>query len=132
MDTRRSLKTQGVACMYRVSVLHGTHKQRIMRVMAPINHTPFEVSEALESLASRIVLARKARLLKQADLAAMADISRSTLVQIERGSPQVAMGNYLAVVWALGLLPDLDKVVAHETDDTGQRILLSQLPKRVR
>ena len=103
-----------------------------MRAMALITHIPFEVSESLASLASRIVLARKARLLRQADLAAMADISRSTLVQIERGSPQVAMGNYLAVVWALGLLPDLDKVVAHETDDAGQRILLSQLPKRIR
>lgn len=91
---------------------------------------PIDVRDTLRRLSERITIARKAAELRQVDLADRAGVSRSTLVEVEKGSPHVAMGNYLAVLWALNVLDDIDKIAILESDS--HRMMASNLPKRVR
>jgi DNA-binding XRE family transcriptional regulator len=62
-----------------------------------------------------IKLARLRRMLSTTQVAQRANISRPTLASIEKGTPGVAMGAYLQVLFVLGLEKDLLKVA---TDDT--------------
>ena len=93
------------------------------------NH-PIDVRDTLRQLGERIVIGRKAAGWRQIDLADHAGVSRSTLVEIEKGSPHVTIGNYLAVLWALNVLDDVDKIAVLESDS--HRLMASQLPKRIR
>lgn len=95
-------------------------------------HIPSDVFDTLESLSDRMAVARKVRHLTQADLASIAGISRSTITEIEKGSPYVSIGNYLSVLWALNMLDEIDLIARHEDDLDGQRLLLDSLPKRVK
>ena len=91
---------------------------------------PYDVIEELRLLAERIVIARKSHELRQSDLADRAGVSRSTLVEIEKGSPYVSMGNYFAVLWAMNLLDDVSQIAPLESVE--HRLLASKLPQRVR
>ena len=76
-------------------------------------------------LGTNIKLARKRRKLSSEQVAERADISRSTLWLVEKGSPSVAMGTYLQVLFVLGLEKDLLKV---GTDDIlGRKLQDAQL-----
>lgn len=95
----------------------------------------------LSSLGMRISASRRLQRLRQEDLAGMAGIGRSTLVEIEKGSPFVAMGNYMSVLLALGLFDEappegesdvlLPGVTSGMTADE-QKLVVHDLPKRVR
>ena len=69
----------------------------------------------LSEFGENFKLARLRRKLSSMQVAERADISRPTLVAIEKGSPGVAMGAYLQVLFVLGLEKDLLKMA---TDDT--------------
>lgn len=100
--------------------------------MSYINKTlslPPPVVDNLQQLGRRVAFARKIQKLRQEDLATMAGVSRSTLVEIEKGSPFVSMGGYSAVLWALGIMSD---IVATDMADEERRLVASDLPKRVR
>lgn len=99
--------------------------------MANINKTfPIDVRDTLRQLGERIAIARKAAELRQTDLADRAGVGRSTMIEIEKGSPYVTMGNYVAVMWALDLLADFDEIARLESDS--HRLMASKLPKRIR
>ena len=83
----------------------------------------------LTELGKRVSASRKIQKLTQADLAAMAGVGRSTLTEIEKGSPFVAIGNYLSVMWALGIMAD---ILATDMTEDERRLMASELPKRVR
>lgn len=103
-----------------------------MRPMAIIRQTfqlPPPAVDNLRQLGSRVSLTRKIQRLKQEDLATIAGISRSTLVEIEKGSPYVSVGAYVAALWALGIMSD---ILATEMTDEERRLVASDLPKRVR
>ena len=68
----------------------------------------------LTEFGENIKLARLRRKLSSMQVAERADISRTTLVAVEKGSSSVAMGTYLQVLFVLGLERDLLKVA---TDD---------------
>ena len=68
----------------------------------------------LSGFGENIKLARLRRKLSSMQVAERADISRTTLVAIEKGTPGVSMGAYLQVLFVLGLEEDLLKVA---TDD---------------
>jgi len=68
----------------------------------------------LSGFGENIKLARLRRKLSSIQVSERADISRTTLVAIEKGTPGVAMGSYLQVLFVLGLEEDLLKVA---TDD---------------
>ena len=69
-----------------------------------------KTQEILSSFGENIKLARLRRKLSSYQVAERADISRTTLVAIEKGVPGVAMGAYLQVLFVLGLEQDLLKV----------------------
>ncbi len=100
--------------------------------MAIINkptQLPPPVLDNLKSLGQRMSAARRIQSLRQEDLASMAGISRSTLVEIEKGSPFVAMGSYMAALWALGIMSEVLPTAMNEEET---RLLSNELPKRVR
>ncbi|MDR2682503.1 MAG: helix-turn-helix domain-containing protein [Dysgonamonadaceae bacterium] len=68
----------------------------------------------LEEMGGNIKLARLRRKLSAAQIAERAGISRSTLWQIERGAPNVAMGSYAQVLFVLGLEKHLQQVAADD------------------
>ena len=68
----------------------------------------------LNELGENIKLARKRRRLSETQVAERADIARSTLQLIEKGSPGVAMSAYLQVLFVLGLEKDLGLVAAND------------------
>lgn len=71
---------------------------------------------ALQALGRRVVIARKARGLSQADLAHLAGVSARTLSALERGKPTAALGTLALVLDALQMLPELFEVLDHRRD----------------
>jgi transcriptional regulator with XRE-family HTH domain len=65
-------------------------------------------------LGENIKLARLRRKLTAEQVAERANISRATLWQVEKGSPSVAMGTYVQVLFVLGQEQDLLKVAAED------------------
>ena len=69
----------------------------------------------LTTLGENIRLARLRRKLTTEQVAERAGIGRKTLYSIELGSPSVSMGNYLQVLFVLGLQNDIINVAANDT-----------------
>jgi len=84
----------------------------------------------MTTLGENIKLARLRRKLTAEQVAERAGISRRTLVSIEKGSPGVAMGNYLQVLFVLGLADDFLKIA--NDDILGRKLQDANLtsPKR--
>ena len=104
-----------------------------MRVSSAASLLPFDAQDVLLALSSRIRVARKARGLTQADVAAKAGISANTLLAMEKGAASVQLGYWLQVLWALDLLSgfaDLVGLLGREAGDIA--LLEAQLPSRVR
>jgi len=74
----------------------------------------------LMELGENIKLARLRRKLSSEQLAERANISRPTLLAIEKGSPSVSIGSYLLVLQVLGLEKDFLQV--GKDDVLGRRL----------
>ena len=74
----------------------------------------------LETLGENIKLARLRRRLSSEQIAERAGIGRKTVTNIEKGSPSVAIGSYLQVLFILGLQDDLLHVAA--ADPLGRKL----------
>ena len=85
---------------------------------------------ALARLGENIKLARRRRGITSALMAERANLSLMTLRAIERGSPKVAMGNYMSVLFCLGMQDDIAQVGA--SDMQGRDIQDAQLLRRAR
>lgn len=88
----------------------------------------------MEQVGEDIKLARLRRKLSTEQLAERAGISRSTLWLIEKGTPSVAMGAYLQVLFVLGLEKNLlkvasDDVLGRKLQDAGL-LVKQRAPKR--
>lgn len=90
------------------------------------------VAQSVVRLGSRIRLARVRRKLRQEDLARQIGRTRATVAAIEQGSPTTEIGAYVAALWALGLLQELDLVADPGLDRDGQALSFSVADKRVR
>ena len=77
---------------------------------------PLLPSQALAGLGQRVALARRARQLNQRDLAFLAGVGASSIVALEKGHPGVAMGTLVRVLDALGLLAEMDQLLAPQRD----------------
>jgi len=90
----------------------------------------------LAELGVNIKLARLRRKLSSEQVAERANISRPTLVSIEKGSPSVSIGSYILVLFVMGLEEDLLAVA--RDDELGRKLQDAQLlpkeraPKRKR
>ena len=74
----------------------------------------------LEKMGENLKMARKRRKLTTTQVAERADISRSTLYQIESGNPSVALGAYFNVMRVFGLQDDFLKLAVD--DELGRRL----------
>ncbi len=79
-----------------------------------------QVQKRLEDLGYRIKLARLRRKISIETVANRAKVSRKSVWEVEKGSPSVAMGIYINVFMAIGMLGEIDKILA---DDPLGRIL---------
>ena len=79
---------------------------------------------------NNLKLARLRRRLSSEQVAERADIARSTLWQVEKGAPSVAMGIYMKVIFVLGLEKDMLKVASDDT--LGRKLQDAQLTVKQR
>ena len=79
-----------------------------------------QVQKKLEDLGHRIKLARLRRKLTIEMVAERAKISRFSVREVEKGSPSVAIGIYVNVLMAIGMVKELDNCLA---DDPFGRLL---------
>jgi len=71
-------------------------------------------ANALKTMGENLRLARKRRKITAQMMAERANMSLMTLRSLERGSPNVAMSNYMAVIFCLGFQDDITKVAAND------------------
>ena len=90
-----------------------------------------KTAEILEQMGEQIKLARLRRRLSAELVAERAGISRATLWNVEKGSPSVAIGNYAAVLHALGNM-DSDFLLVAKDDEFGRILQDLELPVRRR
>lgn len=91
--------------------------------------TPVLVQYALIGLGERLVMARKARELTQADLAILANVGISTVASLEGGHDGVAIANFLKVLSALKLLDQAHQLLQPERDPEMVRFALRTLKR---
>lgn len=77
-------------------------------------------AKIIAALGENIKLARLRRRHTAEQIAERAGISRRTLVSVEKGSPSVAMGTYMQVLFVLGLADDLLNVA--KDDELGRKL----------
>jgi transcriptional regulator with XRE-family HTH domain len=93
-----------------------------------------KMKRILDNLGENIKLARLRRRLSTQQVSERADISRPTLLAIEKGKPNVSIGLYLQVLFVLGLAEDFLKVASD--DELGRKlqdaklIVKERAPKR--
>lgn len=93
---------------------------------------PFAAAEVLDRLGLLVSIARRQRLWTQSDLAAKAEVGLNTVGKIEKGSPSVAFGHWLKVLWAVDQTERLADVASPDRDKTGVLLMIQRLPQRVR
>lgn len=83
-----------------------------------MNPAPFPIlpSRALQDLGERVALSRRARGLTQRDLAHLAGVGTSSIVALEKGHPGVALGTLARALDVLGLLAEVDGLLAPQRD----------------
>lgn len=90
-----------------------------------------ETRKYLEQMGEQIKSARLRRNLSAKLVAERAGISHTTLTEIEKGSPSVAIGGYAAVLHALNCL-DRNLLLIAKEDKLGRELQDANLPKRIR
>ncbi len=73
-----------------------------------------KAANALRALGENLRLARRRRRITAKMMSERANLSVMTLRAIERGSPHVAMCNYMAVIACLGFQDDVAAVAAND------------------
>ena len=73
-----------------------------------------KAEKALKTLGENLRLARRRRKITSKMMAERANLSLMTLRAIERGSPHVAMCNYMAVIFCLGFQDDIAAVASND------------------
>ena len=86
------------------------------------------VSARLAGLGERLRAARQRRRVSQAELAVRIGVSRPTVIRLEQGDPNVAIGVLARVLAVLGLEADLDLPAA--SDEPGRLLQDRDLPRR--
>jgi transcriptional regulator with XRE-family HTH domain len=103
----------------------------ILLAMAKRTSELLPASDALlRSFGDRLRLARLRRALTAKQVASRAGMALMTLRSLERGSPGVTIGSYVAVMQVLGLETDLERLAA--SDALGHELSDSRLPHRSR
>ena len=97
-----------------IFVLYKTHYMKNTPIILPKN------LKILKELGEQIQLARLRRKFSAEQIAERTGMGRKTVYNIEQGSPTVAIGSYLQVLFVLGLEKDLTMVAA--SDPLGRKL----------
>jgi len=95
-----------------------------------------KAQKVVSTLGENIKLARLRRKYSTQQVSERANISRPTLLSVEKGNPNVSIGAYVKVLMVLGLEKDITTVA--KDDDLGRRLQDAKLlikeraPKRIR
>jgi transcriptional regulator with XRE-family HTH domain len=95
-----------------------------------------KAQKVISTLGENIRLARLRRKYSTQQVSERANISRPTLLAIEKGNPNVSIGAYIKVLMVLGLEKDINTVA--KDDDLGRRlqdanlIIKERAPKRTK
>ena len=92
---------------------------------------PLPVKSSLRKLGSDIRDARLRRRIPAAIMAQRANISRTTLVKVEKGDAGVGIGTSAAVLFTLGMLERLRDLASSKNDEVGLALEEERLPKRI-
>ena len=84
-----------------------------------------KAKKVLNEIGENIKLARLRRKYSTQQVAERANISRPTLLSIEKGNPNVSMGAYVRVLFVLGLEKDLINIA--KDDALGRRLQDAEL-----
>ena len=108
--------------------------EKITRYKELRNMLQNKTDKILKELGLNIKLARLRRKLSTQQIAERAGISRKTLYEIERGRPNVRIGNYAQVLTVLGLEDDLlnvakDDLLGRKLQDA-KLVVKERAPKR--
>lgn len=89
-----------------------------------------KAQKAISMLGENIKLARLRRRYSTQQVSERANISRPTLLSIEKGNPNVSIGAYIKVLMVLGLEKDIINVA--KDDELGRRLQDANLVVRER
>ena len=88
--------------------------------------------DQLQKLGRDIAVARKRRHLSMMDMAARMMVNVKTVQRLEKGDPSVGIGIVAGALWILGLDRRIGNLVAPESDTTGLREDIKNLPRDFR
>lgn len=93
---------------------------------------PYPVEQALKRLGADLRTARVRRKMTHQNVADKIGVSRFVVAGAEAGKPSTAVVVYFALLWAYGLLDQLEHVAAPARDKEGLALSIASEPKRVR
>ena len=93
---------------------------------------PFAVEQSLKRLGADLRTARLRRNLTIEDVAQKIGAGPRAVADAEKGKPSTGIVTYVALLWTLGLLSQLDEVARPENDAEGQALALSSERARAR
>ena len=92
---------------------------------------PIPTINALRKLGQDINDARRRRRINIQLMVERANLSKNTILKIEKGDSSVSMGGYASVLFVLGMTERLGDLVDSVHDLTGRQLEDENLPKRV-
>jgi transcriptional regulator with XRE-family HTH domain len=93
---------------------------------------PYAVEQSLKRLGTDLRTARLRRNLTVEEMAEKIGTGPRAISDAERGKPSSSIAVYVAILWALDLLNQIDKVALPEKDEEGQTLALARERARAR
>jgi transcriptional regulator with XRE-family HTH domain len=91
---------------------------------------PYQVEQALKKFGGRLKTARLRRNLTAQDVAEKIGTSRFAVADAERGKPSAGVAVYAALLWAYGLVGQIDDLADTARDSEGTTLSLNRAPTR--
>jgi len=99
---------------------------------ALLGATPYPVEQALKKFGGDLKTARLRRNLTAQEAAQKIGTSRFAVADAEKGKPSTGIAVYMAHLWVLGIINQMDHIASPEKDEEGQILALSRERKRAR
>ena len=93
---------------------------------------PYAVEEILRKLGANLRTARLRRNLTIEEIAQKIGTGRRAVAEAEKGKPSAGIAIYVALLWAMDLLGQMEEIADPAKDKEGQRLALSREPSRAR
>lgn len=97
-----------------------------------LNTPPYEIEQVIKILGANLRTARLRRGLSLEDVAEKAGVGRHAVACAERGKPTTSIAVYTALLWVLGLTPQLAEVANPDHDDEGKTLARAREGVRAR